>query len=122
MTIDHLFHFFGMHLETPNINNSIAPADEVVAIVSQVEHVGGVDKTVRILQWAVFCIQVAARRPARTGSKRTILDLHIHARCTPEHTRGKPGEAVIHVKGNPGFRGGKTHDRCVRAGKPAPDD
>ena len=57
MTINHLFHFFRMHLEAPNINDSIAPANEVVAIVSQVEHVGGIHKAFRILQGAMLWIQ-----------------------------------------------------------------
>ena len=85
------FHFLGVHLQAPDINDSIAPAAEVVALVSQIEGMlRRVDKTVRILKWAMYFIQVPPRCARRANAKRVIHDFKLNAGVRSRTLQGNP--------------------------------
>ena len=50
MAIDHSFDLLGMNLQAADIDDAVAPADEVVAVAAQFDHVAGVHKPVSICQ------------------------------------------------------------------------
>ena len=48
MAVDHRLDFLGMNLEAADIDDAAAPADEIIAIAAQFDHVAGIDEAVGI--------------------------------------------------------------------------
>src|ERR1700687_1953510 len=44
MAVEHGFDFLGMYFEPANVNHAVAPALEVIAAITPLEHVASVDK------------------------------------------------------------------------------
>ena len=84
MAVDHRLDLLRMHLQPADIDDAVAPADEVVALAAQLDHVAGVDEAVG----------VAERRPraeiAASGARRA-------ERSEPSSTRisTSPGRPTI---------------------------
>src|SRR5579885_1634536 len=65
VAIDDGFNLFGMHFQPPDVDHTISPADKIVAIAALFDHISGIDKTVRVLQYAVRLADVADGRSRR---------------------------------------------------------
>ena len=50
MPVDHGFDFLGMNLQAADIDDAAAPADEVITVAAQFDHVAGVDESVLVGQ------------------------------------------------------------------------
>ena len=59
--VDHRLHLFRMNLQAAHVDDTIPPADEIVAALPQFEHVAGVDEAVRIRQNPSVWTDVARR-------------------------------------------------------------
>ena len=54
MPVDDRFDFFGMNLQTANVDDTAAPADKVVSVAAQLDHVAGVDESFRVGEAAAW--------------------------------------------------------------------
>ena len=50
MPVDHRLDLLGMNLQAADIDDAAAPADEVIAVAAQLDHVAGVDEAVGVGQ------------------------------------------------------------------------
>ena len=64
MPVDRRLDFLRVHLQTADVDDAAAPADEMAALAPQLDDVAGVDEAVVTEQWAGFGVQVAAGGPA----------------------------------------------------------
>src|SRR5580700_7109173 len=79
MTVDHRLDLFGMDLQAADVNDTVPSADEIIAVISQLDHVAGVDETVRIYERLARAAEVADRISRRADTQRAIFDLHFDA-------------------------------------------
>ncbi len=61
MAVDDRFHFLGMHFQAADVDDPIAPANEVVAIPAQFEYIACIHKALRILERAAVFAQITER-------------------------------------------------------------
>ncbi len=48
VAVDHSLDLLGMDLETPNVDDPVSSANEIVAIAPEFEHIAGIDETVLV--------------------------------------------------------------------------
>src|SRR5256885_15968884 len=116
MAIDHRLNFFGIYLQSADIDDSIPSAKEVVAVSASFHHVTCVYESLLVSERSVFPVEIAERGPGGTDPKRTVVDLHFHGArsrdrgiqtIVADHARGEAFETIIDFKSNTGFRGSK---------------
>jgi hypothetical protein len=109
MPIDHGFYFLGVDLKTPNVDDSIPPPGEIVAVAPQFEHVGCVDEAVRVTESQVLGADVTGGHPGGADSKRAVFDLHldVSARLADDSGR-KARKTIVDFERYACLRGGKS--------------
>jgi hypothetical protein len=115
MAIDHRLHFFGMHLQTADIDDPVAPSRKVVAAIPQFKRVACIDKAFGILRELILCAKITEAVRCGANSQRAVLHFHIDLRITAEQLRGKAhqpsftSEAHARLRRSEGMR-----DTCLR--------
>ncbi len=67
MPVDHGFNFLWMNLEAANVDDAAAPANEVIPVAAQLDHVAGVDEAVRVGQSIRAPPDIGMRHPQRAN-------------------------------------------------------
>src|SRR5450432_4840046 len=75
MPVDDGLDFLRMNLEAANVDNAAAPADEVISLAAQLDHVAGVDEAVAVSEFGGVLADIGVRRPGRPDPQRSVLDL-----------------------------------------------
>src|SRR5260370_23117600 len=81
-----------MALQPADVDDAAAPADEVVALAAQLDHVPGVDEAIGIGERRRIGADIGARRAVGADPERAVDDLHLDAVAVPPDQVG--GEAL----------------------------
>src|SRR5881628_1701483 len=103
MPVDRRLDFFRVDLQTADVDEAAAPAEEVVPVTTAFHHVAGVDEAVVIAERGVVA-ERAGRTPSGAEAQRTVLDFNLHVASRADQARGKPFQTIVDVESDAGFR------------------
>ena len=97
----------GMHFLAADIDHALASADEEVTIAAQLDHVAGIDETVRVSEGAAVA-EIAQGDAVRADPQATFYDTHFDRRAGPtDDCGGEAGLAVADIEGDAGLGRGE---------------
>ena len=109
MTIDHRFDFLRMDLQASDIDDAIPPADEIIAVAAQFEHVAGIDEAVRVREMLGLCADVAgAMRGERIRSEPSSTFISTPTALLSIRLAGKPARPSRDFECNARLRRGES--------------
>src|SRR5262249_59393795 len=76
---DHRLDFLRMYLEAAHVDDTAAPADEIITAVAQLHHVVGVDEAVGAGERQVAVAEGVTGGSGRGDAQRAVLDLELRA-------------------------------------------
>src|SRR6202011_736276 len=97
--VDDRFDFLGRNLQAADIDDAAAPADEVVSVPAQFDHVAGVDESVLVGQGGRLPADIGVSGTPRANPQRSVHDFHFNAvTALPDQGGGKAFKAIVHGK------------------------
>src|SRR6266480_4742657 len=118
--IDHRLDLLRVHLLAADVDDAVAPADEVIAFTAELHDVPRVDEAVGIRQGFGAAAQIPGGGPRRANPQRALLDPHLHASAfLPDQACRKSRQPVADFKPHAGFRRSeRMHDGGPRIESP----
>src|SRR5690349_18369447 len=118
MPVDHGLDLLGMNLQPADIDDAATPADEMVAVTAQLNHVAGIDKSIDIGEISRVPAHISMGGSPRSDTQGAIHDLHLDAAgILADQLCRKALAAVIDGKADARFRRGiSMADRGLRKG------
>src|ERR1700679_25264 len=98
MTVYHRFDLFRMNFHAAYVDHAVSSTGEMKSAIPKLEHVAGVDETIRAGDRLAFFTQIAGRDARRADSKRSILNMHFDIATAPHQTCGNARQAISHFK------------------------